>query len=92
MQTIVMILVVFVREFALSRTTVRLENVALRQQVALLKRERPRPRPHPLDCVFWIFLSRLWSHWKNALVIVKGKIVAFPQVGGLDHRCERLAA
>ncbi len=62
MQTIVMILVAFVREIALSRATSRLENVALRQQVAVLKRERPRPRLHPLDRVFWVFLSRLVVH------------------------------
>ncbi len=59
MQKIVMILVAFVREFALSRATVRLENIALRQQVAVLKRERSRPQLRPLDREFWVFLSRL---------------------------------
>ncbi len=57
MQTIVMILVAFVREIALSRETVRLESIALRQQVAVLKRERRQPRLRPLDRVFWVFLS-----------------------------------
>ncbi len=75
MQMIVMILVAFVREFALSGATVRLENIALRQQVAVLKRETPRPRLHPLDRVFWVFLSRLWPRWKDALVIVKPETV-----------------
>ncbi|MCZ6858793.1 MAG: hypothetical protein O7I42_00685 [Alphaproteobacteria bacterium] len=75
MQTIIMILVAFVREIALSRATLRLENIALRQQVAVLNRERPRPRLHPLDRVFWVFLSRLWPHWKDALVIVKSETV-----------------
>ncbi len=40
---IVMILVAFVREIVLSRATLRLENIALRQQVAVLKRERRQP-------------------------------------------------
>ena len=75
MQTIVMILVAFVREFVLSRATLRLENIALRQQVAVLNRERPRPRLHPLDRVFWVLLSRLWPCWKDALVIVKPETV-----------------
>ncbi len=75
MQTIVMILVAFVREIALSRATLRLENIALRQKVAVLKRERPRPRLHPLDRVFWVFLSRLWPRWKDALAIVKPETV-----------------
>ncbi len=35
MQTIAWILVAFVREIVLSRATVRLENIALRQQVAV---------------------------------------------------------
>jgi hypothetical protein len=35
------ILVAFVREIILSRAALWLENIALRQQVAALKRERP---------------------------------------------------
>jgi hypothetical protein len=57
MQSIVMILVAFVREFALSRATLQLENIALRQQVAALKRERPRPWLRSYDRVFLVFLS-----------------------------------
>ncbi len=75
MQTIVTVLVAFVREFTLSRATVRLENIALRQQIAVLKRERPRPRLHLFDRVFWVFLSCLWPRWKDALVIVKPETV-----------------
>ena len=75
MQTIIMILVDFLRVIVLSRATLQLENIALRQQVAVLKRERPRPWLGPLDRVFWIILSRLWPHWKDALVIVKPETV-----------------
>ena len=39
MQMIVVILVAFVREIVLSRATLQVENIALRQQVAVLKRE-----------------------------------------------------
>jgi hypothetical protein len=75
MQPIVMILVAFVREILTSRATLRLENIALRQQVAVLKRERRQPQLRPLDRVFWVFLSRLWPRWKDALVIVKPETV-----------------
>ena len=75
MQTIIMILVDFLRVIVLSRATLQLENIALRQQVAVLKRERPRPWLRPLDRVFWIFLSRLWPRWKDALVFVKPQTV-----------------
>ena len=70
-----MILVAFVRKIVLSRATLQLENIALRHQVAVLKRERPRPWLRPLDRVFWVFLSRLWPRWKDALVIVKSETV-----------------
>ena len=72
---IVVILVAFVREIVLSRARLQLENIALRQQVAVLKRDRPRPQLHPLDRVFWVFVSRLWPRWKDALVIVKPETV-----------------
>jgi len=75
MQTIIMILVAFVRNFVLSRATLQLENIALRQQVAVLKRETPRSRLRPLDRVFWVFLCRRWPRWKDAPVIVKPETV-----------------
>ena len=48
-----------------------LENAALRQQLAILKRDRPRPRLHCRDRLFWIFLMKIWKQWKTALVIVQ---------------------
>jgi hypothetical protein len=54
MQTIITILAAFVRVIVLSRATLQLENVAFRQQVAVLRRERPRPCLRPLDRVFWV--------------------------------------
>jgi putative transposase len=48
-----------------------LENAALRQQVAILKRGIPRPKLRPRDRLFWLVLMRLWKEWKSALVIVQ---------------------
>src|SRR5829696_4281214 len=59
------------RVFFRSRADVSFEVFALRQQVAVLKRKRPRPTVNRLDRLFWVVLRRLWSRWKDALVIVK---------------------
>lgn len=47
-----------------------LENLALRQQVAVYKRTVTRPRLRRTDRLFWIRLARLWAGWKQPLVIV----------------------
>jgi putative transposase len=47
-----------------------LENLALRQQLAVYKRTAPRPRLRPADRLFWAGLARLWTGWRQALVIV----------------------
>jgi hypothetical protein len=60
-----------VRVFWQSRSDTALELRALRQQVAVLKRQRPRP----FDRLFWTLLRRFWSRWSNVLVIVKPETV-----------------
>jgi hypothetical protein len=47
-----------------------LENLALRQQLAVYKRETTRPRLRPSDRLLWVWLSRVWPAWRQALVIV----------------------
>src|SRR5690349_7498834 len=64
-----------VRVFFLTRTDIAIEVVALRQQVAVLKRKRPRPRLSPIDRFFWTLLRTSWSRWRDALVIVKPETV-----------------
>jgi len=53
-----------------SRKTLLLENLALRQQLAVLKRKNKRPKLKVLDRVFWIVMKRLWPEWKDCLLIV----------------------
>jgi putative transposase len=60
-----------VRVFFRSRADTALEVIALRQQLAVLKRKRPRPLLTELDRLFWITLRRFWPGWKNVLLIVK---------------------
>ena len=47
-----------------------LENLALRQQLAVYKRTVPRPRLRRTDRLFWVWLARVWAGWRQALVIV----------------------
>jgi hypothetical protein len=50
---------------------VALENLALRQQLAVLKRSQTRLKIKQQDRVFWIWLSPTWSGWRATLIIVK---------------------
>ena len=52
-----------------------LENLALRQQLTVLKRQYPRPRLRRADRIFWVWLSTVWSHWRQALMIVRPETV-----------------
>src|SRR5216683_852325 len=71
-----------VRVFCQSRSDTALELLALRQQVAILKRKRPRPQLNSLDRLFWTTLRRCWSRWTEALVIVKPEtVVGWHRVG-----------
>ena len=68
------VLVAF-RVFFRTRADTALEILALRQQVAVLKRKRPRPPLNVCDRLFWTTLRRFWSRWPAVLVIVKPETV-----------------
>jgi transposase InsO family protein len=46
-------------------------ELALRQQLATYAQKQTKPKLTPLDRAFWVALSRLWSPWRDTLVIVK---------------------
>ena len=54
-----------------TRQKLLLENLALRQQLAVLNRSAKRPQLRPSDRIFWIVLSRIWRHWSETLLIVQ---------------------
>jgi putative transposase len=58
-----------------ARRSLLLENLALRQQLAALKRIHPRPRLPAFDKLFWVLARRFWSEWKRALIIVSPETV-----------------
>ena len=47
------------------------ENLALRHQLAVLRRSVKRPRLRRRDRILWAWLSRTWKDWRASLVIVK---------------------
>src|SRR5215831_18352855 len=64
-----------IRVFFQDRGDVALEVLALRQQLTVLKRQRPRPPLNALDRLFWTTLARFWPRWTDVLEIVKAKTV-----------------
>ncbi len=51
------------------------ENLALRHQLIVLGRKTKRPRLHQRDRVFWLWLARSWTRWRDSLIIVKPETV-----------------
>jgi len=52
-----------------------LENLALRQQLAVWKARQSRPRLTKMDRIFWVLLSRLWTNWRHSLQLVRPETV-----------------
>ena len=68
-------LLVFLRAMLVPKAYLALENLALRQQLAVCKQSVKRPKLRPRDRVFWVWLSRLWPNWRSALAIVQSETV-----------------
>ncbi len=64
-----------VRSALRSKHDLMLENLALRQQFAVLTRQRARTRTKPADRLFWSWLSRYWPGWRSTLVMVQPETV-----------------
>ena len=59
-----------------SRVEMQAEIAALHHQLWILQRRTgARPRLRSIDRILWTWLSRLWSGWRRALVIVKPETV-----------------
>ena len=61
--------------FLRSRHSLLLENLALRQQLVVLKRRHPRPKLVLSDKLFWLLVRRCWSGWEQALLVVTPETV-----------------
>jgi putative transposase len=69
-----LLFVLLIRSFS-SRHDLLLENLALRQQLAILASRHPKPRLAVPDQLFWLTLRRFWPQWKAAVLIVQPETV-----------------
>ena len=65
-----------IRAMCRRRADLVLENVALRQQVTALKKERPRAPLDDTERAFWVALRGSWPVWASRLLIVHADTVA----------------
>src|SRR5437773_2053429 len=69
-------LLMSLRDCARSRAGLQLEILALRHQLHVLERAHARRlRLTRFDRLLWVWFSRVWCHWRTALVIVKPETV-----------------
>jgi hypothetical protein len=69
-----------------SRTSLHLEHLALRHQLAVYQRSVPRPRLRSTDRVLWVWLARLWPGWLDALAFVQPRtVIAWQQQRFRDY-------
>jgi len=61
----------FLRLIFRSKQDIVLENLALRQQLAVQQRSIKRSKIKNTDRIFWVWLSRIWSDWRSSQIIVK---------------------
>ena len=75
MKDVLLLLFAFFESTFKDRRDLALENLALRQQLAVFKRIHKRPLIETKDRLFWIWLSRVWMEWSASLIIVKPETV-----------------
>ena len=64
-----------VRDCLRTRAALQIEVLALRHQLNVLQRSVKRPKLTAADRFLWARLSRFWTDWRSALVIVKPETV-----------------
>ena len=58
-----------------ARGNLALENLALRQQLAVLNRNAKRPQFRDSDRLFWVLFSRITDGWRKILVIAQPRTI-----------------
>jgi putative transposase len=69
------LLFVLIKRSFRCRRDLLLENLALRQQLGVLKRQRPHVRFVVIDKLFWVTLRQLWPGWKRTLMLMQPETV-----------------
>jgi len=73
--TALLVLLSALRDSFRGRAALQLELIALRHQLATMKRTSRRPSLRSTDRLLWVLLSRLLPNWREMLVIVKPETV-----------------
>ena len=63
--------VLFLRAMLIPKAHLVIENLALRQQLAVLGQSAKWPKLRARYRVFWAWLSRLWPNWRSTLILVQ---------------------
>jgi len=58
-----------------SHRALALENLALRHQLEVLKRNTKRPHIENRDRILWLMLARFWNDWRRQLLFVQPETV-----------------
>ena len=74
------------RSLLLPRLALLLENLALRHQLAVLRRASKPPRLRQSDRIFWIWMSKIWCDCESRLTIVR-----LERLDELIRHCHRAA-
>ena len=77
MLTIIFSLLSLTRQTFRTQAALQAEILALRHQLLVLQRSScgHRLRLGRVDRILWVWLTRVWSGWRSALVIVKPETV-----------------
>src|ERR1700680_2705524 len=77
MFTLFVSLLFSVPTFFRPRLALQAEILALRHQLLVLQRSSRGHKLHlsPADRALWVWLSRLWTEWRSALIIVKPETI-----------------
>src|SRR5437867_3590859 len=76
MMPVFLSLLMTLRTWARSRAALQFDVLTLRHQLQVLRRAQPRRlRLAKTDRLLWVLLSRIWTGWETALVIVKPETI-----------------
>ena len=73
--SILRVILLLFRALFRDRSRLALENLALRQQLAILRHKVVRPRLRHAERAFWVSLARAWDQWRSPLILVRPETV-----------------
>ncbi len=71
LKSLVSLIFEYFRQLFMTKQGLILENLMLRQQLNIYKRKNKRPKLENIDRIILVWISRIFSNWKLAFVVVK---------------------